>query len=47
MHPDPDEELSDDVMFNDEGTSIADTPVLPSVRFQSKPSSSKPIFDFG
>lgn len=40
MHYDPNEELSDEVMFDDEGASIA-TP------FPSNPSSSRPNFDFG
>ena len=47
FHSDLYEELSEDVVFNEDGTIVANTLVLPFVRFQSKPSSSNSTFDFG
>lgn len=47
MHSDLNKQLSDEVMFNDASASIDATPVLPLVRFQSKPSSSRINFGFG
>ena len=47
FHSDPDEELSEVVMFSEDGTNVVDTPMLPFVQFQSKPSSSKSAYDFG
>ena len=46
MHSDPNEELSEEILFDDDDASIADTRALPSVRFQYNPSSLKPRFDF-
>lgn len=47
FHQDPDEELSNKVMFGDEGASIATPPLFSSFLFPSKPSSSRPDLDFG
>lgn len=42
-----DEELSKEIMLIDEGKTVPDPNFMSSVRFQSKPSSSKTAFDFG
>lgn len=44
---DPDEEHSDEVMFDEEGENVVVTPILPSYKFLSKAMSSKSAFDFG
>lgn len=46
MHSDPNEEHSDEVMFDDEGASIDAPTMLSSFLFPSNPSSSRPDFDF-
>ena len=43
---DPDEELSKEIMFTDEGKSVPDPHFMASIHFQSKPSTSKSAFDF-
>lgn len=47
LHPYLDEERSDVYMFDDASAAIAAPPLLSPHHFQSKPSSSKPVYDFG
>ncbi|CAI9284994.1 unnamed protein product [Lactuca saligna] len=42
-----DEDVSDDVMFEDDNTIVGVTPILTSFNMLQKPSSSKPTYDFG
>lgn len=47
LHPDPDEELSDEVFFNDDSTSITRQLLFSSLHLLTKPSSSRKMYDFG
>ena len=46
IQTDTDEELSEEVMLNDDGNIVPDTHFMSSVKFLSNPSSSKSAFDF-
>ncbi|CAH1452641.1 unnamed protein product [Lactuca virosa] len=47
LHPDPDEELLDELLFNNDSASIAARPLFSSFNLPTKPSSSSLVYDFG